>query len=187
MMDPTTRGPPRTILLLPANPHDTPRLRLDEELRAIELGLGRSRHRGSFRVVVEWPVSYGDLGRCLLEHRPRIVHFSGYGSGRAALVFEDENGGEGPISSKVLHSLFTGCAEYVQCVVLNGCNSNPVAAAIAKHIDYVIEQSRCDLINTRLDSMMHSAQAWPTTWRMSSARRSSCRAWMSFDQLSCGS
>lgn len=128
----------RTILFFSANPLGTQKVRLDEEISAIERSLERSKRRGEFEIVQKWAINNDDLRRGLLGHQPQIVHFSGHGAQKGLLVFEDDNGGEGPISNRDLKSLFGPCAEYVQCVLLNACYSKQQASAIATHIDYVV-------------------------------------------------
>ena len=44
----------RTILILSANPKDTARLRLDEEVREIGEGLKRSKYREHFLIHHVW-------------------------------------------------------------------------------------------------------------------------------------
>ncbi|MFL5542009.1 MAG: ATPase, partial [Longimicrobiaceae bacterium] len=68
------------ILVLAANPKDSSRLRLDQEVRDIKEGLRRSRHRDDFDFVSEWAVGVRELRRALLDHLPAIVHFSGHGT-----------------------------------------------------------------------------------------------------------
>ena len=129
----------RKILVLSANPKDTARLRLAEEVRDIREGLERSRHRDQFDLVSEWAVRPRDLQRAMLEQLPQIVHFSGHGS-EEGLFFEDTVGNSKLISHSALASLFRLLAQRVQidCVVLNGCYSEGQAVAIAQHAPYVI-------------------------------------------------
>jgi hypothetical protein len=70
----------KKILILTANPKNTDKLRLDEEVREIEEGLQRSRRRDQFEIISRWAVRPDDLRRALLDHEPQIVHFSGIGS-----------------------------------------------------------------------------------------------------------
>ncbi|MEO0851912.1 MAG: tetratricopeptide repeat protein [Cyanobacteria bacterium J06648_11] len=132
------------ILILAANPKDTDRLRLDEELREIDEGLRRAKHRDQFDLCQKHAVRSRDVRRAMLDEVPQIVHFSGYGSAAAGLIFEDEQGRSQPASQESLANLielFADPDEFEQpisCVVLNGCYSPEQAAAIAQHIPYVI-------------------------------------------------
>ncbi|MBE9032922.1 hypothetical protein IQ266_24610, partial [filamentous cyanobacterium LEGE 11480] len=69
----------RRILVLAANPVDTPRMRLDQEAKEIRESLKRSAQREDFEVVVQGATSTEDLRRALLEHEPHVLHFSGHG------------------------------------------------------------------------------------------------------------
>ncbi len=148
-------APVRTILVLAANPRDTQRLRLEQEVKEIEQGLERARKRKDFKLVAKWAVTDDDLRRALLDHEPEIVHFAGHGSGAGSgglgrelvpdaadgasgLAFEDDFGNAHLISGDALARLFELCAGFVKCVLLNACYSESQADAIARHIDHVI-------------------------------------------------
>ncbi|MEO0374181.1 MAG: AAA-like domain-containing protein [Cyanobacteria bacterium P01_A01_bin.17] len=130
----------KTILILTANPSDTSRLRLDEEVREIQEGLNLSAERDSFDVVSQWATRPDDLRRALLKYKPQIVHFSGHGAGSAGLLLENDAGKAKPVSSSALSQLF-GLFPSVECVLFNACYSQVQADAIANHIDYVIGMS----------------------------------------------
>ncbi|MBU0653735.1 MAG: CHAT domain-containing protein [Gammaproteobacteria bacterium] len=127
-----------TILILAANPLDSTRLRLDQEVREIEDGLDRAKQRDRFRVESKWAVRPRDVQRALLEDDPTIVHFCGHGGGSEGIAFEDDQGKTKLVQTEALASLFELFAEKIQCVVLNACYSETQARAIARHIPYVI-------------------------------------------------
>jgi CHAT domain len=128
----------QTILILTANPKDTSRLRLEQEVRDIEEGLQRAKNRDQFVVKSMFAVRPRDIQRAMLDINPSIVHFSGHGTGDEGLVFEDETGSAKLVDGEALAGLFALFAEQVECVVLNGCYSEVQAEAIAQHINYVI-------------------------------------------------
>lgn len=128
----------RVILFLASNPVGTDPLRLDEEVREIDAGLRRASLRDRFELKQKWAVRADDLRRGLLDEMPSIVHFSGHGSGTDGLVFEASNGAEEAVRTEALAQLFALCANHVECVVLNACYSEVQAAAIARHIPFVI-------------------------------------------------
>jgi hypothetical protein len=147
--------PSRKILILAANPKNTERLRLDEEVKEVTQALKRSLERDQFPLIVEWAVTDDELRRALLDHEPEIVHFSGHGTGAGSgdggrelvpagndeeggLAFEDGRGHVRLISGEPLSRLFALCAHTVKCVVLNACYSEAQADAIARHIEFVI-------------------------------------------------
>ncbi len=128
----------QTILILAANPKDTSRLRLDEEVRDIGEGLQRAKHRDQFVLEQKWAVRPRDIQRAMLDINPSIVHFSGHGTEGEGLVFEDETGSAKLVDGEALAGLFELFEEQLKCVVLNGCYSEVQAEAIAQHINYVI-------------------------------------------------
>jgi hypothetical protein len=128
----------RKILFLASNPTDTGRLRLDKEVREVEEGLRRSNERDHFDLIPRFAVRVEDLRRSLLEHSPRIVHFSGHGAGTDGIVVENEQGQASEVPNDALAKLFELCAGHIECVVLNACYSDAQADAIARHIPYVV-------------------------------------------------
>ncbi len=131
-------GHPQIILFLAANPKDTTRLRLDQELRDIAEGLQRAQKRDQFQLEQRLAVRPRDIQRAMLDIGPQIIHFSGHGTGEEGLVFEDEIGNTKLVDGEALAGLFELFADQIRCVVLNGCYSELQAKAIVNHIDYVI-------------------------------------------------
>ncbi|BAY15070.1 hypothetical protein NIES21_08840 [Anabaenopsis circularis NIES-21] len=129
---------PQRILILAANPKQTLRLRLDEELRDIESGLERAQNRDNFELRSKWAVRPRDIRRAILDYRPNIIHFSGHGAGVQGLAFEDETGNEQLVTGEALAGLFGQFSNQVECVLLNACYSEVQAKAIAQQINYVI-------------------------------------------------
>lgn len=129
------------VLVLAANPTDTPSLRLDQEVRELQSGLLRASRKG-FHIRQDWAVRPRDLRRALLEHRPKIVHFCGHGTGEEGLVLEDDHNSSHLASTSALASLFELFSSHVECVVLNACYSDRQAAAISAHVTYVVGMSR---------------------------------------------
>ncbi len=129
---------PAIILFLAANPSTTTRLRLDEEVRAIDQALRQADYRDQFDLEQHWAVRVADLQELLLRHQPHIVHFSGHGSQAGQLLLEDDQGRAFAVPPDALSRLFAILCDRVRCVVLNACYSEPQAQAIAAHIDCVI-------------------------------------------------
>lgn len=132
----------KTILILAANPKTTSSLRLDEEVREIDAGLQRAKKREQFDMKQRWAVRIRDISQALLDFKPRIVHFSGHGSGDDGLVLEDQTGNIQLVDGEALAELFKLFAENVECVLLNACYSEIQALAIVKHIPYVIGMNK---------------------------------------------
>lgn len=129
---------PIRILILAANPQNTDRLRLDEEVREIQAALEASRNRDAFEVVTRWAVRVDDLQKVLLDHNPQIVHFSGHGDGDRGLILEDELGQARMVSTNALAKLFSLFQDTIQCVCLNACYSEVQAEAIHAAIPFVV-------------------------------------------------
>jgi hypothetical protein len=132
----------KTILVLAANPTDTPSLRLDEEIREIDNGLRRAEKRDEFILEQKLAVRRSDVRRAVLDYRPNIVHFCGHGAGEEGLAFVDESGQAQLVGSEALSGFFELFADDVECVVLNACYSEVQAEAIADHIPYVVGMKR---------------------------------------------
>jgi hypothetical protein len=127
----------KKILILAANPMDTTRLRLDEEIREIEQGLKLAKKRDQFEIKPVLAVRLRDLRRALLDHEPHIVHFTGHGN-KEGLLVEDKGGMAKQVSSEALSELFALFSDQIECVILSACYSAVQANAISKHINYVI-------------------------------------------------
>lgn len=128
----------KTILILAANPKNTPSLRLDQEVREIDNGLERSRKRDEFILKQKWAARPADVRRAMLDYKPNIIHFCGHGLGEEGIAFEDENGQAKLVSADTLAGFFKLFADRVECVILNACYSEVQAEAITKYIPYVI-------------------------------------------------
>lgn len=129
----------KTILFLAANPKNTERLRLDEEIREIQESLQTSSNRALIDFRQQWAARPDDLRQALLRIKPQIVHFSGHGE-TDGIFLENDAGMALPVSPDALAEFFglvTKTAP-IQCVLLNACYSEAQAEAIAAHIPYVI-------------------------------------------------
>lgn len=132
----------QTILFLAANPKNTERLQLDQELRDIAEGLQRAQKRDWFNLEQRLAVRPRDIQRAMLDVSPQIIHFSGHSSGEQGLVFEDDIGNAKLVDRAALAGLFELFADQITCVVLNGCYSKVQARAIAQHIPHVIGMNK---------------------------------------------
>jgi len=128
----------KKVLILAANPHNTDRLRLDEEVREIQTALESSRTANEFEIIMRWAVRVEDLQEALLDSSPQIVHFSGHGGGEQGLVLENESGKLQMVSTEALATLFSIFQNTIQCVCLNACYSEIQAEAIHQFIDCVV-------------------------------------------------
>ncbi|GAK50487.1 hypothetical protein U14_01718 [Candidatus Moduliflexus flocculans] len=126
-----------TILILTANPKNTNRLRIDEEVREIRETLKGSSSRERFDVQDRLAVRPKDIQQALLDVQPQIVQFSGHGV-QDGLMIEDNAGQAMLAKPEALGNLFKLFPGQVECVFLNACFSQSQAEAIAAHVTYVI-------------------------------------------------
>lgn len=129
------------ILIISANPKNSNRIRIDEEVREVEQGLERSKRRTDFNLSTKWASKIQDLRRALLDEVPKIVHFSGHGT-TDGIYLEDESGNSVLVASEALSELFSLFSSDIELVILNSCYSKEQAEAISKHINYVIGMSK---------------------------------------------
>jgi CHAT domain len=128
---------PLRILFLAANPLETKRLRLDEEVRTIQDRLRGSPLADRISISSAWAVRVRDLARLLREQSPDIVHFSGHASPGGVIV-ESDDGTAAPVPLAALADLFGLEGRGVRCVVLNACYTEGQAKAIAEHVPFVV-------------------------------------------------
>jgi len=126
------------ILFLAANPGDTNKLALDEEIREITSKIRDADHRDSIDLISAWAVKPDDLLQLLNQHKPQIVHFSGHGSNSGKIILTDNNGVSKAVSSRAIQTLFTTLKDNIRAVVLNACYSNEQAKAITQVIDCAV-------------------------------------------------
>ena len=129
---------PVKILFLAADPSNTSRLRLGQELRDIKERLRIAKEPGKYQLEQRESVRVGDITQAIFDFEPQIIHFSGYGTNQGELCFENELGQIQPVESDALAAMFELLVEQVSCVLLNACYSEAQAKVIAKHIPYVI-------------------------------------------------
>jgi type I restriction enzyme, R subunit len=126
------------IVFLGADPDDKNRLRLDEEVRAIEAQLRKGEFRDSLELRTRWATRPDDLLGSLNADGPAVVHFGGHGDDTDGLAFHDDYGGVQTVSGSELLAVFGVASPRLRLVVLNACNTACLAAAIAKVVDCCI-------------------------------------------------
>lgn len=131
-----------SILFVASDPTDLSRLRLGEESREIQEKLQLAQMRDKFVLHQRMSVRPTDLTQALLDIQPQIVHFSGHGTTKGALCFEDKSGKVHPVSPSAIAALFEQFAGQVKCVLLNACYSETQARALIEHVDCVIGMSK---------------------------------------------
>jgi len=128
------------ILFLGAEPADTERLRLGEEIREIQQAIQMSKERDNFEISIRPAVRTTDISQALLDIEPRIVHFAGHGGGPdGSFVAEDQHGHAYLIPVEGLARLFKIAGRRsVECVIVNACSTERLARALSEHVHYTI-------------------------------------------------
>jgi hypothetical protein len=132
-----------TILFLSANPDGTDKLELIKECNIINQKIRASAGgRELFKLEQRHEISIKSLIEELLNYNPQILHFSGHGSDKSALIFKNENTGQSEeVPPIALSNLFKVLSNKIDLVFLNACYSEKQARAIAEHVDCVIGMS----------------------------------------------
>lgn len=150
------------VLFLASNPSQTARLQLEKEFVQISMSLQDSIQ--PFELKAEWAVQPQSLMEYILQHRPRVLHFSGHGQGRegeagngrgidtdgmaagqeSGIFLQDASGRPRLVSGQALGSLFQTITRQVpvQLVLLNACYSAEQARHIGEHVPFVIGMSK---------------------------------------------
>jgi len=126
------------ILFIASNPLDTGRLRLEKEMREIDLELSRSKHRDRFEFSKYMDARLDDLLNILLEDTPHFVHFSGHGTNEGIVFMDDKTEKSHVVKSRSLGNLFKLFSNDIACVFLNSCYSRQQGKEIVQFIPNVI-------------------------------------------------
>lgn len=129
------------ILAFRSNPATEELLRLDEEVRRISDSISPLARR-DFKLENVGAVRIRDLPHHLLKSSPDIFHFSGHGSKKGELIFEDEYGTGRPVNSETIRLIFQLLGKSITCVVLSSCYSDHQAKEIAKYVPYVLGNTK---------------------------------------------
>jgi hypothetical protein len=124
------------ILFVAANPIDTPRIMLDQEVRGIKESLLNSDHL-TFELEQALGVRWDDLRRQLLKHTPTILHISGYGN-KDGILLENESGRSKIIHIEALKNLLSLFSDKIKIVIVNTKFSDEAGKSLAQVIDFVI-------------------------------------------------
>lgn len=140
---PTPPSPPQStrikILFLAANPTSSSQLNLSREARRIEERIDAGgRRQSTLEFVTRWAVRPSDLQRALLEERPHVLHFSGHGTRHSGLLFEDDDGNAIHVEKEALVNLIGILPGNLRLVVLNACDSEPIAEGLVRHVPCAI-------------------------------------------------
>jgi NACHT domain len=117
------------LLFLAANPCGLTARKLDEEARAIREEIQLACKRDRFEFVPHLAAQPMDLLRALRAVEPSIVHFVGHPQ-TDGIYLTSDSGQPMQITTEALHATFGAAGRSVQIVVLNGCATEELAAAL---------------------------------------------------------
>ncbi len=130
---------PAVILLCTANAaHPGHRLRLEEELRAIDDALQRSRQRQLYAPRMCPAVTFAKVLHELDDHEPTFVHFSGHGVRSGELILKGERSEELFVPPERIAELLEVLPKRPTLVTFATCHSRALAEAAAQHAEFAI-------------------------------------------------
>lgn len=127
------------LLFLSASPGY---LRSDIELRDIEKRIRSAPYGSAFEISSAWAVRPDDIADALYLHKPDIVHFSGHGEQESGIFLEDEKRRRVPLQPETVCRLFAPLRGTTRVVILNACETRPIAEALRNVVDYAISMRR---------------------------------------------
>ena len=129
------------ILFLTSMPENIQGLDSNLEFRKVEDVLEDSPTAGRFRLFRHARLRREELEHTLATFQPHIVHFSGHGSPRGALLLEDSNGLRWDLDRDTLRTVFKAYGCSTRLAVLNACHSEIAGNTLRGVIPYVIGNS----------------------------------------------
>ena len=126
------------VLFAAADPGDSPKLRLGEEIRGITRALRGSKYADKFLIEQLWAVRWADLRSELLRNTPDVLHICGLGSTKGGLLLEDDSGGGQEIPNEAVTALLSLFSDRLRLVVLNTRPAENLYEALAQKVDFVI-------------------------------------------------
>jgi hypothetical protein len=137
---PTASPPtPAIILLCTANAaHPGRRLQLEEELRAIDDALQRSRLRDRYTPRMCLAVTFTKVVHELDDHEPTFLHFSGHGDRSGRLILKGERNEELHVPPASMAQLLAMLRTRPTLVTFATCHSRAMAQAAAQHAAFAI-------------------------------------------------
>ncbi len=126
------------VLFMAANPIDQQQLRLDEEARAISEMIRKSQHRDAVKLESCWAVQPLDVLQAINEFKPAIVHFSGHGSDRDEIVFQDDSGRAKLVTKEAIVQTMMAGSDSIRLVFINTCYSRGQAESVVKYVEVAI-------------------------------------------------
>jgi len=127
-----------TILFLAANPQDTQKLSLDQEVRSITEAIRKSEGRDGIEFFSRWAVQSLDILQAINETDPEIIHFSGHGSEKGEIVLDDGSGKTTLVSKEAMTAAVISASKKIRLIFLNACFSQQEAKAVVEKVEAAI-------------------------------------------------
>ena len=127
-----------TILFLAANPQDTQKLALDQEVRSITEAIRKSEGRDGIEFFSRWAVQSLDILQAINETDPEIIHFSGHGSEKGEIVLDDGSGNMSMVSKEAMAAAVASASKKVRMIFFNACFSQKEAQAVVDKVEAAI-------------------------------------------------
>lgn len=127
-------SPQKVILLCVAKLKNVPPLNLEHEIHLIQESLSQSL----YVLNIQIGATPDQVQKALLEHRPVMVHFCGYGKQQEGITLPQELGWEPLLHHEEDLSNFLEFFTQVECIVLNAGHTLIQASALVKTVPYVI-------------------------------------------------
>ncbi|MCP4439852.1 MAG: CHAT domain-containing protein [Aureispira sp.] len=126
------------VLFMTANPQDTQAIQVTKEYKEVDTLQHVMDKAERFEVKMVHNTTTQEFMRHIMAEQPKILHFSGHGTGQAGLIFHDGNDNAQFANSQALSTVFSLFKGVIDCVLLNACYSLDQAQAIAQYVPYVI-------------------------------------------------
>jgi hypothetical protein len=126
------------ILVLSANPWNTGRILVAEEVREIFDRIKEGPYHDRFELHNHSAVRPVDLQRFLWMYEPHIVHFSGHGSANQRILLNGTGRKAQALDQQGLRDVLASYNTHVRVVVLNACLTKEQARSISEVVDYSI-------------------------------------------------
>jgi esterase/lipase superfamily enzyme len=130
------------VLVLAANPINTPKLQLEKEAELIRKRLQEGELGKNYVVKAESTARVEDLSKYLLQYEPIILHFSGHGNPNGDIIFNNERGQPQPLAPEALAELLSIVPGRIECTILNACFSLEKADALAEQVSCIVGMSQ---------------------------------------------
>ncbi|MDY6784355.1 MAG: alpha/beta hydrolase [Cyanobacteriota bacterium] len=130
------------ILVLAANPINTPKLKIEQEAASIRERLQEGEVGKNYVVKVENVARAEDLSKYLLQYDPVILHFSGHGNSNGDIIFNNARGQPQPVSPEALAKLLAVTRGRLECTIFNACFSLEKADALVERVSCIVGMNR---------------------------------------------